>query len=279
MSDSNAQRRPRVLVTGGTGRVASGIADDLARDFDLLLTDVREPEQAVNHPFQQADLADVDRLTELARGCDAVVHLAIASQRYFMDAPEQAWNDEQMRVNIMGTQHVFEAARLAGVPRMVYMSSLTINLADPRPSWIRITDPPRPRDLYALTKLFGEQLGELYSRKYGMTVICLRLGQPFPLPNWGLEVLKRRSARGLMAGFEDIAQAVRCGLTVPDFRYKVAAICSESDVRYIDLTEAAQIGYHPRQFFTEEGIIPCSAAKASPPGGPTAAASEPTHVR
>lgn len=41
--------------------------------------------------------------------------------------------------------------------------------------------PPEPKNLYACTKIFGESLGQLYSRVYGLSVICLRLGQPYPI--------------------------------------------------------------------------------------------------
>jgi len=262
--NSESARRPRVLVTGGGGNFASRIAVRLSEDFDLVLTDT--PEVAAAHDGMiPVDLLDYDAVQRVMAGIDMVVHLAITSYYRFKNAWGQAYDDEQMRVNLIGTQHVFAAANLAGIGRFVYASSITIDIGTLAPWPIDRDNPPRPTNLYACTKLFGEQLGEMYARQSGMSVVCLRFGQPFPLDhNSDPAQLALPRVRGSLVAFADIEQAVRCALTWPGVGYKVARIVSASTPANVDLTAAAEIGYQPCRRFTETGEEPVAAKQPLP---------------
>ena len=63
-----------------------------------------------------ADLGDLDAIQPAFEGVDAVVHLAAASG-------DDNTPDDILRSNVTGTYHVFEAARLAGVSRVIFASS------------------------------------------------------------------------------------------------------------------------------------------------------------
>ncbi|MDP7740161.1 MAG: NAD(P)-dependent oxidoreductase, partial [Lentisphaeria bacterium] len=257
--NSESTRRPRVLVTGGGGNFASRIADGLSADFDLVLTDA--PGVAAEHAGMiPADLLDYDAVQRAMAGIDMVVHLAITSYYRFKNARGQAYDDEQMRVNLIGTQHVFAAASLAGIRRFVYASSMTIDIGTLALWPVDRDNPPRPTNLYGCTKLFGEQLGEMYARQSGMSVISLRFGQPFPL---GIHSDPARltlpQPRGLLVAFADIEQAVRCALAWPGIGYKMVRIVSASTPANVDLTAAAEIGYRPCRRFTETAEEPVAA--------------------
>ena len=255
--NSKPARRPKVLVTGAAGNFASRIIDGLSNDFDLVLTDV--PEIATAHAGMiPVDLLDYDAVQRVMAGIDMIVHLAVASFYRFESGAGQSYDDEQMRVNLIGTQHVFAAASRTGIHRFVYASSMAIDMGTLAPWPIDRDNPPRPANLYSCTKLFGEHLGEMYARQSGMSVVCLRFGQPFPLlrgPDPGPLALPR--TRGLLVAFADIEQAVRCALTWPGIGYKVARIVSASTPAKIDLTAAAEIGYQPCRRFTETGEERC----------------------
>lgn len=256
--------RPRVLVTGAAGNFARRIVDGLSADFDLVLTEA--PEIAAEHPGMiPADLLDFDAVQGLMAGVDQVLHLAITSWYRAADYRSQAYDDEQMRVNVIGTEHLFAAANRAGVGRFVFASSLTIDLGFPTNRPVLRDSPPRPSNLYACTKLFGEQLGELYARQFGMSVICLRFGQPFPQDDdTDIVQLPSPYSRGFLTAYADIEQAVRCALTCKGVRYKVARIVSASDAPVMDLTAAAEIGYRPSRRFTEAGEAPVTATQPRP---------------
>lgn len=251
--------RPRVLVTGAGGTIGSRIAADLARDYDLKLTDLHEGQGELG-PIHPLDITDFGQVLEAMQGVDLVAHLAIASVRMLQHLPEHEINDTHMRVNVLGTQHVFEAARQVGVRKIAFASSLTTMLGEPYLEKVDASTPARPVNLYACTKLFGEHLAELYARQYGLPITCLRFGQPYPLPpKFSLEQLHRQRFRAMAVAFEDLAQAVRCGLRedIPDF--VIATILSESDSRFMELVGAKEIGYHPRVYFTEDGMVPNTA--------------------
>jgi hypothetical protein len=80
-----------------------------------------------------------------------------------------------MEANVAATFNVFEAARECGVRRLVFASTNHATGFYPRSQRVgrRI---PFDRTLYAVTKVFGEALGRLYADKWGLDVICLRIG-------------------------------------------------------------------------------------------------------
>src|SRR5437868_6729721 len=112
-----------VAVTGATGEVARGVLPWLQRDFDLLLLSLDPPAGAADH--RRADVLDLEGLTEAFRPARAVLHLAVASV-HSGTYEEDRFNDLRFDVNVKATHHVFEAARRAGVRRVVHASSLLV---------------------------------------------------------------------------------------------------------------------------------------------------------
>ena len=145
------KNRQRILMTGAAGRVGSGIAPDLQRDYDLVLTDAHVPDER-RDAIVPLDLLDFAAVSEACRGMHQVIHLAIASHRMLTHLSEQEHADEVMRVNVMGTQHVFEAAAAMGVKRVIYFSSLTVVLGDPSYARIERDTPSRPEQSVCLHK-------------------------------------------------------------------------------------------------------------------------------
>lgn len=276
-TEASSSRPPRrILITGACGRIGPHVVPLLANQFDLKLTDWR-PVDNPPFPFQNADLLDFDQTCDVVRGVDAIAHLAIATSRRYKEdgtrftgaeaALEQQFNLETLDVNVKGTYHLLEAARRAGVRRIVYVSSLTILLGHPEGERLNEQTPPCPSNLYACSKLFGEHLGDLYAREHGLSVICLRLGQPYR-PNHPFEAEWRKSprARALYVALEDIARAIERALLAPPISFSVYNIVSESNSRFIDIAAAERdLGYVPRWFCTDEGrMIPNPRAAVSP---------------
>ena len=124
-----------------------------------------------------ADVTDLAAMVDATQGASAVVHLAgIAS--------ESTW-PAISHANIEGTYCALEAARRAGVQRVVLASSNHATGYTPRPAegLLREVDaPPRPDTYYGVAKVTMEALGSLYVDRYGMDVVCLRIGSAFPEP-------------------------------------------------------------------------------------------------
>jgi nucleoside-diphosphate-sugar epimerase len=159
-----------VLVTGGSGRLGQMFAGHYGDRHRLRLTYHSNPVESTTHEVVRMDLVDFDSVLRAMEGIDAVVHLAA-------DASSRAPWESILPNNIVGTYHVFEAARQAGVARMVYASSNhACGFVVKETGAVGPDAPVRPDSFYGVSKCFGEALGRLYHDKYGMQVICLRIG-------------------------------------------------------------------------------------------------------
>jgi UDP-glucose 4-epimerase len=167
----------RVLVTGGSGFIGSHVVDKLiARGIEPRIFDVvPSPHHAPGEiDTYLGDLTDVEALKAASAGCDAVIHLAaIADVNHVAADPGYA-----EVVNSRGTFNVLEAAREAGVDRVVYGSTIWVyngydGLAD------EDTGTGLPSHLYTATKLAGEMYCKSYSEQYGLDYTILRFGIPF----------------------------------------------------------------------------------------------------
>jgi len=116
----------RVLVLGGTGFVGRALAEQLQRPGGTL-RQIRVPTRQLSHGRElgplptvelvQADVHDPAALVRLMRGCDAVVNLVAILHG-------SAW--EFARVHVELPHSIAEAARLAGVRRLVHLSALGV---------------------------------------------------------------------------------------------------------------------------------------------------------
>src|SRR5690606_13222826 len=113
MTQNSARRR--VLITGATGGVGSHLATTLDGDYDLVLHG-RSPETAPEGmTLKFAELGDYPHVLALMEGVDTVVHMAGAA------SPESSW-ELVLEANIIGVRNMLEAAREAGVRRVVLAS-------------------------------------------------------------------------------------------------------------------------------------------------------------
>ncbi len=255
-----SQRAPfqRLFVTGARGTVASLLLPKLRCVLPLSLSDVAAGE-VDGLPVEAVDLLDFGARLQAMKGCDAVLHLAIASGRQFPDrtaAPDaiSAFDAATLEVNTIGTHHLFEAARRAGVRRVVLMSSLT--LLQGYPTAVERAEPnlsPRPAKLYAVTKWFGEEIGALYHRQFGLEVIVLRLGQPYPLgTDHDRRALATAEGRQFAVHRDDLCAGVLAALATP-MAHGVFNLVSRGEPYSLDLSHGARMGYAPAYVFRESG--------------------------
>ncbi len=181
----------RVLVTGAAGDIGGMLRDRLGRPGrSLRLLDVvpaAAPRGDEPVEIHTGSVTDPDVLRTACAGMDAVVHLAGIPR-------EAAWSDI-LHTNVHGTWCVLEAARAAGITRVVLASSNhAVGFAEraAAPAGGLPGDlPPRPDTYYGWSKAAIESLGRLYTDRFGMDVVCLRIGacagRPFDrrnLSNW-----------------------------------------------------------------------------------------------
>ena len=202
----------RVLIVGAAGSLGRQLAPALAeRGHEVVCFDLKRAE---GRPYQEYQwvLGDVlvpHALAEAARGCDALVHIPAWHGIHLRHRTRRDFWD----LNVDGAFNAFQAALTAGARKLLYCSAMGVYGGIPRPPdrALRITDdsPVVPaKDIYAYTKVIGEQLCELYHRVYGLDVVAFRLGMfvPVDFVHYGLRLVH--------GGVDerDLAQAFRLAL-------------------------------------------------------------------
>jgi uronate dehydrogenase len=141
--------------------------------------------------------------------------------------------------NIEGTFQVFEAARRAGVRRVVYASSNHAVGFTPVGTEQPADLPPRPDTLYGVSKVFGEALARYYVDRYAMQIACLRIGTFEPRPTY---------ARSLSTWLspDDCARLVDACLRAPALGYSIIWGVSVNTRRMWSLDAGRALGYEPQ---------------------------------
>ena len=251
----------RVLVTGADGVIGRSVRQYLGDRYDLRCL-TRRP---AAYPSHVADVTDLAAIAPAFAAIDCVVHLAASPS---VSTP---WSDI-LPNNLIGTYNVFEAARQAGVPAVVFASSnhtIGMNEIDNAPAIYNLDDPrvydhlaePRPDSLYGVSKLFGEAVGRYYVDRYGMRAICLRIGtvrdddRPGDPEVYGavpepLEFLtdeqRRERLRATWLSRRDCAQLISRAIDAVDVPWAIVYGISDNPRQFWDLEHARRtIGYAP----------------------------------
>jgi uronate dehydrogenase len=224
-----------VLVTGAAGRIGTVLRGGLPeRGWPVRCLDVVPvPDERPGEEQVVADVTDLAAMVDATQGASAVVHLAGISGESTWPAISHA--------NIEGTYCALEAARRAGVPRVVLASSNHATGYTPRPDGglLREVDaPPRPDTYYGVSKVAMEALGSLYVDRYGLDVVCLRIGSAFAEPTTTRQLSTWLSP-------DDTVSLVHAALTAPDPGFAVVWGVSDNTRRWWDLTAARALGYEP----------------------------------
>ena len=261
----------KILVTGLSGPIGTAVRNQLEGKFELNALNRRD---VAGIKTFRADLADFDAVRTACEGQQMVIHLAAKSGEQF------SW-EEFRDTNIEGTRNVFEAARQAGVRRVIFASSgATVagweseepyaalvqgRYGEVPESWdkIRHDEATRPNGVYASSKVWGESLARCYAddsstnrstaNSSGLSLICLRIG----LVNRDDRPLTPRHF-SVWCSQRDLVRMIECCVEAPpELRFDTFFVQSENRWSYRDLT-------HPRDVL---GFEPMDAAEAYRSGG------------
>jgi UDP-glucose 4-epimerase len=168
----------KILVTGGSGFIGSHVLDVLAaRGHETVNFDrIPSPHHARGSVATViGDVTDSEAVAAALKGCDAVVHLAaMADVNHVQADPEGAEH-----LNSSATIAVLEAARQAGVGRVVYGSTIWAYSDCPEVAVDEDTRVVPPGHLYTATKVAGEFYCRSYAELYGIDYTILRFGIPY----------------------------------------------------------------------------------------------------
>jgi UDP-glucose 4-epimerase len=165
------------LVTGGAGFIGSSIAEgllaagDTVRILDDFSSGRRENLQSLpgRHELIEGTIVDPETVTRAMRGVEVVFHeAAIPSVFRSVEEPQAT-----MLAGVQGTTVVLDAARRAGVRRLVFAASSSAYGETPTLPKVE-TMAPQPLSPYAVSKLTCEQLVRVFSSLYGLETVSLR---------------------------------------------------------------------------------------------------------
>lgn len=222
-----------VLVTGAAGHIGRSLRQLLAPHYRFRCLDLK-PISDTNEAIA-ADVTDFDAVFGAMAGVDAVIHLAGNPD------PAQPWEDVYNSA-IAGTYTVFEAARRAGIHKIIYASSNHVSgwWEAAGEEYITPEMPVRPDSLYGVGKVFGEALGRFFTDQYGMSVICLRIGSFLDRPEGDRTLKTWCSPR-------DLAQLVQKCLDRDHLGFQIFYAVSDNTRRIWAIENArTSVDYRPR---------------------------------
>jgi len=200
----DAFRGARCLVTGGAGFIGSHVVEALSAlgarivVLDNLIGGERGNVERFKPDFVEGSILDGDAVARAARDCRYLFHLAaLGSVPHSVEKPL-----EYHEVDATGTVKVLEAARRAGVQRVMYSASSSA-YGDSEELPKRETMPPNPRSPYASAKLAGEAYMSAYAGCYGIDTVSLRyfnIFGPRQNPNSAYAAVIAAFAKAVTAG-------------------------------------------------------------------------------
>lgn len=221
----------RVLLTGASGGIGTVVRHGLRGCYPILrLTDIAPlGEAGAGEELVNANLCNLPEMQAVMDGVDAVVHLG--------GTPEEAPWEQIHANNIVGLYNTFEAARRQGVRRIVFASSNHVIGFYRRTQRVGVDEAYRPDTRYGVSKVFGEAIGRLYADKYGLEVVCLRIGSFRPRPT-NVRMLST------WISHRDMVQLVRRSLDARGVHFDILYGVSRNDRNRWDNPNAKRFGYH-----------------------------------
>lgn len=224
----------RVLVTGSAGAIGRPVCAELMARGDTVRAFDRTPSPHA-HEVVVGDLADARAVHDAVSGVDAVLHLGAF--------PNDAPFPELVGPNVLGLFHVLDAARSAGVSRVVLASSLQVGGKSEQ----QLSPAAHaPGNHYALTKLWAEDMGEMYARRFGLEVVAARFG-------WMVRNAREAARMDEVRAFHiylsrhDVADFCHRALHVPFSGFATVYVLGKGSRERYDLEPAERLfGWTPR---------------------------------
>jgi uronate dehydrogenase len=236
-----------VLITGANGRIGSTLVSHIDAqevEYELRLTDLKVDDER----GMAVDITDLAACRSACAAVDTVIHLAAVA------SPEASF-EEILPTNIVGTYNVFRAASEAGVRRIVYASSAHVVAGYPLDVQVRTDMPVRPRNLYGVSKAYGEALAAYFAYQRQVEVVAVRIGAFGYKDDW---VQMSADDLGAWADPEDLCSLlVRCiEAEMTGGPFLIAHGISDNRFKRLDLADTRSLlGYDPKADAFEEWSI------------------------
>jgi uronate dehydrogenase len=233
-----------VLVTGSSGAIGQPTCRELlARGHH-----VRGLDRSATPGLRDmvlGELQDRNAVLQASAGSDCVLHLGAV--------PDDTDFAQLSGPNVLGLFHVLDAARRQQVPRVILASSIQVverwwdcERTGPAP-----VTAASPSNHYALTKVWAEQMGEMYARCYGLQVLAARIA--FMVRNRAeAQRLSERKQFDLYLSRADVARFCALAVEAPTQGFAVVYAVGRGGERLFDMDPARQLlGFEARDRWPE----------------------------
>jgi len=178
----------KVLITGGMGVIGSTVSRTFVHEGYRPVLMARHLDRDLIRPIEDkvdielGDVLDFPRVLSILQSYNVthVIHLAALIGALSNKNPPQS-----IKINVIGTLNILEAARFMKVRRVIYMSAKGvyghIDGEYAHPTYRPLTEdhPKNPVRIYESAKLMGEHIGEFYQRTYGLEFAALRASSSY----------------------------------------------------------------------------------------------------
>lgn len=233
----------KLLVTGAAGRIGSAFVRAQRERYALRLADLdctRLAGAAEGHEVMHLDITDAAACLRACEGIDTVVHLAADA------SPEADFMNSLLPTNIVGSYNLFAAALAQGCRRVVYASSAQAVEGYALDLQIQEQMAPRPKNLYGVSKAFGEALASYFSQAAGASMSCVAVR----IANVAeFHAGERHSPRDVAAFISerDLVQLLCCCVEAPLTGFQLVHGVSDNRYKRLAIERTRQIlGYAPQ---------------------------------
>ncbi|WP_077034007.1 NAD(P)-dependent oxidoreductase [Pelomonas sp. KK5] len=223
----------RLLMTGAAGGLGRELRARLAPFAERLRLSDLAPLAATPAPHEEdmpCDLADKAGMRALLADVDAVVHFGgVSVERPF---------EQILEANLRGVFHLYEAARLQGVRRIVFASSNHTIGFYRQGERIDTSAKQRPDSYYGVSKCFGEDMAQMYFERYGIETVSIRIGSALPEP-------QNRRQLSTWISHRDLVNLIGHALFTPGVGHTIVYGASASRDTWWDNSGASVLGWAP----------------------------------
>jgi len=169
----------KIAITGASGFIGTRLTpylQDCGHDVVALVRSKEKTQHSNSTGIvtRICDITDRDSLKPALKDVQILIHLAA-----LFNHPEASW-DDYYRVNVKGTKNVLEAAKQAGVQRVIHCSTGGVVTGSGKPPYSEQTPYAAPAwDKYETTKMEGEKAALEFQQTNGLEVVAVRPTQPY----------------------------------------------------------------------------------------------------
>ena len=228
-----------ILITGGFGKIAKHFVKNFSHKYIITVADIKTDNNSFSEDvkIEEADLMDYSVCLKLCKEIDIVIHLA-----GIVDPISES--DEILDINIKTTQNIFKAAVKAKCKKLIFASSAQTIESYPTDIQVHKNMFVKPKNIYGVSKCFGEALAAYHAYNNGISAINLRIGAyEFPVD------FTEMNARDLSTFLhpDDFNQLLIGCIEAENIQYEIFNAISNNRYKRLDITNAkTKVGYQPK---------------------------------